>query len=260
MNVGFSIDGKWLTDFIRTRFFYEDVGYDWVVDTVRSMFQTVNDLSDERVEQIAQDVILGRSCFEGNTGDNSFVYSDGKDTPITSDFFKKFESTKKKLKEAEDARKEAFSAWQELALVVKGEMGREYCECQLNIDLLKPTPTEEFIDRLISDNVAPYGFISPNGEFHEVDWCDHEEFAINHVHSNKILEEEFNEYDESDSAKDFLIMKFGWLLLHNPRQGKPILTRGDKKMTKAQRETLFDYYTKYNMKQEANALYEEDKV
>lgn len=33
---------------------------------------------------------------------------------------------------------------------------------------------------------------------------------------------------------------------------------GDKPMTKAQREALFYYYTKYGMKKEANALYEED--
>jgi len=31
-------------------------------------------------------------------------------------------------------------------------------------------------------------------------------------------------------------------------------------MTKAQREFLFDYYTKYDMKKEANALYEEVEV
>ena len=76
--VGFSIDGKWLTDFIRQRFLYEDVDFDWVIQTLKSLLNG-NGLTDGRVEQIAQDIILGRSYFQGNTGDGTFVYCDGSD-------------------------------------------------------------------------------------------------------------------------------------------------------------------------------------
>lgn len=257
MNVAFSVNGEWLTKFIRTRFFYEDVGYTWVVQTIREMF-AINGLSEQRIEQIAQDVILGRSYFKGNTGDNTFVYCDGKDDPIGSDFFMKFVGMKEQLKKAEEARKDATEAWKELALVIKGELSRSECECQWNIELLRPTPTEEYIERMIApeEAVAPYGFISPDGEFHAADFADHERFAGDYMRAHEGWDEVLkNGYH---SATDYLVLKKGWLLLHNPRLGKPFLTSGDKSMTKAQREALFDYYTKYGMKQEANALYEED--
>ena len=43
--------------------------------------------------------------------------------------------------------------------------------------------------------------------------------------------------------------------MHSPSRGKPKLTAGDKPMTKAQRETLYDYYIKAERDEEANALF-----
>lgn len=254
--VGFSIDGKWLTDFVRNRFLYEDVDFDWVIQTFKSLL-VGNGLTDGRVEQIAQDIILGRSYFQGNTGDGSFVYCDGSDEPVKSDFFRKYSKLRSDLKKEEQERKNAVEAWQELALVITGELKRDDCGCQCNIDFLRPTPAQEFIDRMIGseEEVAPYGFIAPDGEFHTVKWADHEKFAGDYLRAHEgwevVLENDMH------TGTDYLVLVKGWLLLHNPRQGKPFLTSGDKPMTKAQRETLFDYYTKYGMKKEANALYRE---
>lgn len=259
MMVGFSVDGKWLTDFIRQRFFYEDMDYDWVVQTISEML-SLNGLSEQRIEQIAQDIILGRSHFKGNTGDGSFVYCDGSDEPIKSDFFKKYSTLRANFKKEKKARKEAVEAWQELVLVLNGEISRSECECQCNIDLFRPSPTEEFINRMIADEneVAPYGFISPDGEFHAVEFADHERFAGDYMRDHEGWEEVLK--NDCRTATDFLVLKKGWLLLHNPSLGKPFLTSGDKPMTKAQREALFDYFTKYGMKKEANALYEDAEV
>ena len=257
--IGFSVNGKWLTDFLRNRFLYEDVNFDWFVQTVKELLKP-NGLSEERIEQISIDIILGRSYFKGSTADGTFTYCDGSDDPIKPDFFKKFSNMKKSLAEEEKVRKEAVEAWQELALVLKGEVGRSDCLCQWNIDLLRPSPAEEYISRMIAsdEEVPPYGFISPNGEFHPVEWAKHEEFAGNYIRAHDgwsaVLENDVH------TGTDFLVLIKGWLLLHNPRQGKPFLTQGDKCMTKAQREFLFDYYTKYDMKKEANALYEEEMV
>ena len=66
--------------------------------------------------------------------------------------------------------------------------------------------------------------------------------------------------NDMHTGTDYLVLVKGWLLLHNPRQGVPFLTSGDRPMTKAQREALFDYYTKYGMKKEASALYQEVEV
>ena len=259
--VSFSVDGKWLTDFIRGRYLNEGMDFSWVVETISESLKG-NGLSEQRILGIAQDIILGRSYFKGNTADGSFVYCDGSDEPVSSDFFEKYSKLQEELNQERQARKDAVEAWQELALVYTDEMRPQDCECKCNIDLLKPTsaptPVQEFIERTVKpeEEVAPYGFISPDGEFHPVKWADHEEFACNFIEAHggwqRILDD-----GQCDTAKDFIILRLGWLLLHNPRQGKPFLTSGDKPMTKAQRETLYDYYTKYGMKEEANALYKE---
>lgn len=256
--ISFSIDGKWLTDYLRNSFLYENQSYEWVIEVLGECIKGPNGLDNNRITQMAQDIILGRSRFTGNSGDGSFKYLDGSDEPIKPDFFRRYANMSKELKSEREARIDADEAWQELALVVKGEMKRDYCENKRNIDLLKPTPAEEYISRMLADDedTPPYGFISPDGTFYPVDWCEHEEFAWRKIRELYEEEEAFSEF----TGKDFLICQKGWLLLHNPSRGNPILTSGDKSMTKAQREFLFDYYTKYDMKKEANALYEEVEV
>lgn len=255
-SVSFAIDGEWLTDFLRQRFLYEGIGFEWVVETVGELLKS-NGLTEQRIEQIAQDIILGRSYFKGNTRDGSFVYCDCSDEPLKSDFFRKYTRLQNDLKKEEQARKDAVEAWQELALVITGELERDDCGCQCNIDLLKPTPMEEFIDRMIApeEETAPYGFISPDGEFHPVEWAKHEKFAVDYLEERggwaAVIEAGCH------TATDTLVIGKGWLLMHNPQHGKPFLTSGDRPMTKAQREALFDYYTKYGMKKEASALYQE---
>ena len=252
--LSFGIDGKWLTDFIRQRFLYEGMDFDWVIKTLSEILKP-NGLTAERIEQIAQDIILGRSYFKGGTGDGSFAYCDGSDEPIKSDFFRKYASLWAEAKKEREERIQAQDAWSELALVIQGELSRDDCECECNIDFLKPNPTEEFIDRMIAsdDEVAPYGFISPDGEFYPVEWADHERFAGDYIRAHDgwsaVLENDVH------TGTDYLVLVKGWLLLHNSQQGRPFLTNGDKPMSKAQKEALFDYYTKYGMKKEANALY-----
>ena len=258
--VSFSVDGKWLTDFIRGRYLNEGMDFSWVVETISESLKG-NGLSEQRILGIAQDIILGRSYFKGNTADGSFVYCDGSDEPVSSDFFEKYSKLQEELNQERQARKDAVEAWQELALVYTDEMRPQDCECKCNIDLLKPTsaptPVQEFIERMVKpeEEVAPYGFISPDGEFHPVKWACHEEFAGDYIEKHDEWEKTLENI--GDTGTDYLVLRKGWLLLHNPRQGKPFLTSGDKPMTKAQREALFDYYTKYGMKEEANALYKE---
>lgn len=255
MNLGFSIDGKWLTDFIRNRFLYENASFDWVMQTVGELLKG-NGLNEQRIEQIAQDIVLGRSYFNGNTRDGSFVYCDCSDEPLKSDFFRKYSKMQDKLKQEEQARKDAIEAWQELALIIKGETKRIDCVCKCNVDLLKPTPTEEYINRMIApeEETAPYGFIAPDGEFFAVEWAGHEQFAEDYIRAHDGWETVLK--SGVHTGTDYLVHIKGWLLIHNPQMGKPILTRGDRPMTKAQRESMFDYYSKYGMKKEANALYE----
>lgn len=256
--VGFSIDGGWLTKFIRNRVLREDGSYEWAVETIKELLKC-NDLTDKEITWITQNILMFRAEFKGNTRDGTFVYcKPDEDDPAPSVLFERFCLMRDTVKRLREELEEAREAWQELALIIKGEMNRSDCSCECNIDLLKPTPAEEFIDRMIApeEETAPYGFIAPDGTLYEVPWADHERFAGDYIRAHdgweSILENDVH------TGTDYLVLVKGWLLLHNPRQGKPILTSGDKPMTKAQREALFDYYTKCGMKKEANALYAED--
>lgn len=106
----------------------------------------------------------------------------------------------------------------------------------------------------------PYGFITPDGVFHPVGWGEHTEYAYRYIDNNG-LQDDFYKWwcyettDVCESPTDYLVYKHGWLLLHSPGYGLPFLTRSNKEMTKAQRETLFDYYISHGRESDATALY-----
>ena len=132
---------------------------------------------------------------------------------LKSDFFRKYTKLQNDLKKEEQARKDAVEAWQELALVITGELKRDDCGCQSNIDLLKPTPMEEFIDRMITseEETAPYGFISPGrrvpprkmGRSRALRWRLHPA----HDGWENVLKNDMH------TGTDYLVLVKGWLLL-----------------------------------------------
>ena len=110
----------------------------------------------------------------------------------------------------------------------------------------------------------PYGFITPDGVFHPVEWGEHTEYAYRYIDNNG-LQDDFYKWwrDETtsvyESPTDYLVYKHGWLLLHSPGYGLTHLTHSDKEMTKAQRETLFDYYLAYGRENDAMELYNDQR-
>lgn len=112
----------------------------------------------------------------------------------------------------------------------------------------------------MSNTIMPYGFISTDGTFYSVEWGEHTEFAFKYIDDNA-LGHDFYEWwkrmDMKPSSCDYLVYQLGWLLIHSPHVGLPFVTCSSKPMTKAQKETLFDYYTIFGRNQEAAALFEE---
>ena len=99
---------------------------------------------------------------------------------------------------------------------------------------------------------ADYGWLEPNGDFHQVEWGEHQYWA------GKYVEENFPEqYEEILNPGDWLVDR-GWVLLNNPSQGVAFATGSlVRDMTKAQKEFLYDYYIERDCKDEANALWDE---
>lgn len=106
-----------------------------------------------------------------------------------------------------------------------------------------------------------YGFINPKGAYIPVSWCNHSDWASNYIKNmyNNVVKDWFLFLDKYDcNATDALVKGLNWILIDNPQQGKGIVQTGNR-ITKAQKETLYDYYMFFNRKEEANELYKEDK-
>lgn len=258
LKFNFSISGEWLTKFIRDGVISEGKGYPWAVETMVDLMKP-NGLDRSTVVKMTQDIIIGRGCFSGNTGDGSFSYND-EDNGTPDEFFEYFDrifEDKKALRRAYTAMNDA---WSELADLITGVIERDDLKCGPNIQFKIDEQLQEYIERktdVEAEKREPYGFITPEGEFHPVEWCEHESFALRYIDEHGLRDSWENNEDYHHLATDYLVYVKGWLLLNNPGQGKPKLTSGYKPMTKAQREALFDYYIKAGREVEANTLYAE---
>ncbi|MBQ8111342.1 MAG: hypothetical protein IJ124_14395 [Clostridia bacterium] len=254
LKFNFSINGAWLTKFIQDGVMYEGKGYEWAEQTVNELLKP-NGLDEATAKKITQDIILGRGRFSGNTGDGTFVYDDESyGTP--DDFFLLFSRIDKERKDNRQAYTDINNAWCELAELITGEIKRSDLTCAPNLQFKEKSPLEEYIERMTdeeSEAREPYGFISPDGEFHNVEWGEHGEWAETYIKESGLLVDAEN--SRYCYPTDYLVHEKGWLLMHSPSRGKPKLTAGDKPMTKAQRETLYDYYIKAERDEEANALF-----
>lgn len=113
-----------------------------------------------------------------------------------------------------------------------------------------------------------YGWLEPDGTYHPVEWACHAEWAEEYLQKHYPRRDNPDLHIEKDekgkikhlyNAGDVLVFKLGWVLIDSPGQGLGYHTCNPaKEMTKAQKEFLFDYYTKRNRSKEANALYQNE--
>lgn len=102
--------------------------------------------------------------------------------------------------------------------------------------------------------ICEYGFIKPNGEYIPVQWCQHLKYANGYIQSNYSIEDQMTIYYKYKNAEDYLIKELCWILIENPHQEMGIIHTGNF-ITKAQKETLFDYYIFFDRNNEAIELY-----
>lgn len=134
--------------------------------------------------------------------------------------------------------------------------------------------SDELLDTVIQKNryseelqETDYGWLEPNGTYHPVTWGDHQAWARKWLDKNRPEKEYPDLYGETPQERhraiimtpgDVLVNKLHWILLHSPQNGTARYIVSDKSaMTKAQREFLYDYYTKRNLTRQANELYKD---
>ena len=102
-------------------------------------------------------------------------------------------------------------------------------------------PVEDFLDRMRSDTEDDYGWLAPDGKFYPVEFADLQNWAWKKLKElGAIKEDELHMGNAGDKLVDM-----GWVLLHNPSMGTAFVTSSEKKrMTKRQKDFLFDYFTK----------------
>lgn len=98
-----------------------------------------------------------------------------------------------------------------------------------------------------------YGFISPTDEFFSEDWGEHENLAY-HIIKDHNWEDEWIEY--CGTGVDFLIYKKHYILIHAPN-GIDISVTKDVKITKKQKEFLYDYFMNRGMGLRASLYFED---
>lgn len=270
--VSFDVRGEFITQMAREWFFVENRGYDKVMELLLSCMEGTEQ-SEKELKRLAENILIGRAALVGSTKDNTYhmeVYEPDEqpEQPECFNVFRKMSVLMSKLKDTEKELQK-MQGWYVVAMEYVPEYKRN--------DVLKETdqPIESrygnsllsgFMERMMDEEehtTEDYGWLEPNGTFHEVDWGQHQEWATEYVKDN--FPEEYEKISMQSNTGtgligegDWLVEK-GWVLLHSPSQGIAQPTRNPvKRYTKAQQEFLYDYYMERGKDKEANAVYEED--
>lgn len=270
----FSVDGKFITELAREWLFDEGKPFEKVMDLLLSCMGGT-DMSEKELRRRAEDVLIGRAEFSGNTADGTFCMiaydaNEQHDVPERFNIFSLYSEAIRKRKEAEKD-KQKYMEWYEVAMEyvpesLKNEVRRETGQPVENLycsDMLTG-----FMERMLDEeehSTEDYGWLAPDGTFHEVEWGNHQEWAQNYIEENFPEVADDSEVDIQVKcnvgligAGDWLVER-GWILLHSPSQGIAYPTRNPiKRYTKAQQEFLYGYYMERGKEKEANSVYEED--
>lgn len=275
----FSIEGEFITQLAREWMFCEEREFEKVMDLLLSCMGGT-EMSEKELRRRAEDVLIGRAEFSGNTANGTFCMTaydanEQPDIPERFNIFCRYSEEIRKRKEAEK-EKEMYMEWYEVAMEyvpesLKNEVRREIgqpIESRYGSDILAG-----FMERMLDKekhSTEDYGWLAPDGTFHEVEWGNHQEWANNYLEEHLSEEEqkaaliEINVSGMTKSGTDIMgaadyLVRRGWVLLHSPSQGIAVSTRNPmKRYTKAQKEFLYDYYMERGKEKEANAIYEGD--
>lgn len=105
-----------------------------------------------------------------------------------------------------------------------------------------------------------FGWLSTTGDFTESPWGEHESSALEI--SEKKFHDEYREWmkehiespsKHSGLARDFLIHKKGYALIHDPTTMSGYIVQHQKRLTKRMREFLYAYFIDMNMQSKAES-------
>lgn len=125
---------------------------------------------------------------------------------------------------------------------------------------------EVSLDNKDGDIAGEFGWLSPAGDFRKSPFGHHEEsaeFIIEDNHFGFEYDKWLDSMLDKNIAclhKDFLVEVKGYVLIHNPSTSGGYVVTYRKKLTKAQREFLYDYFIKIGDKWKAEQFLEESNA
>lgn len=269
--MSFDVQGEFVTQIAKEWFYYENRGYDKVMELLFSCMEGTEQ-SEKEIRRLAEDILLGRAALVGSTRDGSYHMEtyEPDEQPEQPDRFNAFKKMTVLSKKFKDTEKELHKMQEWYAVAM--EYVPEYQKNNVLRETGQPVESrygngilDSFMERMMDEeehSTEDYGWLEPNGTFHEVEWGQHQEWAARYVKDN--FPEEYEKISMQSNTGtgligegDWLVEK-GWVLLHSPSQGIAQPTRNPvKRYTKAQQEFLYDYYQERNLDKEANEVYEE---
>lgn len=272
----FSVQGEFITNLAREWLFCEGKDFEKIIELLESCM-CGSEMSEKQIRRYAEDVLIGRAELKGDSATGTFHLCtyDADEQPEVEDSMNIFLQLTKAKQEKRETQKELdkMREWYLVAMEhlterqqreVMKETGQEIPDDYGLSDAL-----QSFIDRMTDEkehSTEDYGWLEPDGTFHEVEWAEHQNFA------EEFIREHMTEEDwiaagihrpgqfMSDSLYTFgdYLIERGWVLLHNPSQGIAFPTKKpERRYTKAQKEFLYDYYMERGRELEANEIWEE---
>ena len=267
-SLSFRVEGEFITRLAREKVYLEgDMAY-----AMKLLLSCMDgtDLEECELRQMAFSIINGEARLKGTYPgeDYGFEYLESKDEKYDlASYISKLRNECEKAKE----ESEKMAGWYNIAMNHVPEY--KWDDVLVETGQKQPDSTsfgssllDGFMKRMMDEvehATEDYGWLEPDGTFHEVDWAKHEKFASEYLRElydrGTFTEEEWMEIGDSISKSGDYLVDRGWVLLHNPSQGIAFPTRKETgRYTKAQKEFLYDYYMERNCEKEANAVYQEE--
>lgn len=173
--VTFSVEGEFITRLSREWMFCEGREFEKVMELLLSCMGGT-EMSEKELRRRAEDVLIGRAEFSGNTANGTFCMTaydanEQPDIPERFNIFCRYSEEIRKRKEAEK-EKEMYMEWYAVAMEyvpesLKNEVRRETgqpIESRYGSDLLNG-----FMERMMDGekhSTEDYGWLDPGGTFY----------------------------------------------------------------------------------------------
>ena len=273
MNMQFRISGDFITETARNKLKDNDL-----LTAMKLLMDCTecDKMSESEHICLCIDILSGKKSIVGTYPDDDYGIIDNKPDEPGSALMSLVELAQKQLDHAKELEDHAKSLESKLDFVLASistadanEMNNEYYEQYGEYLFGSRNGHEAIVDDMVESFLAVqkypeelkdsnYGWLEPNGTFHPVPWGEHQAWAEEYL-DNNYPESSHSELYGVFCGGDILTNKLGFILLHNPSQGIAQYTMSPHhRMTKAQKEFLYDYYTKRGHNDLASNLYEED--